>query len=457
MKITIADLFDIPTAEIFEPDVYKSASSVSIDTRSINTGEIYVAIKGRKFDGHNFVNEAAKKGASAVIINRSKLKDFDKLKCTIVTVRNTTNAFADLAHIWRNKNRYKVISITGSNGKTTTKEFLYEILKFKFKVQKSTANNNNHIGVPMTLLSTKSGTDFTIVEHGTNHFGEIEFTAKAAEPDYAVITNIGESHVEFLKDLDGVFKEKSALLNHIAAGGKIFINSDDPVQKKGCTKFKNKITFGFKGKPNVKGRIREVLTDGTSLMSIETGRRKFDIRIPIPGRAAAQNFLTAATVALHCGSRILDIKKAAKNIEPVSGRMKPNKLKNSLIIDDTYNASPGSFRNAVYTLADLKKYKSRILIAGDIFELGKRAKELHLGLAEDLKRSKITEFISLGKNMKFLSEALEDSKIKRRHFVRRNSLKKYLKELTIEGSAIVVKGSRGMHMEEFVEILTKKD
>ena len=208
MRITLEDLFNIPTAVIYNPDAYKSAAAVFIDSRQVKKKSIFVAIKGKNFDGHDFVKEAVKKGAGAIIINKRKLSEFDELDLPVITVSNTTHAYGELARIWRKKLKAKVISITGSNGKTSTKEILSEILSEKYKVHKTTANNNNHIGVPLTILSAPSGCEVVVLEHGTNHFGEIEYTAKIAQPDYSLITNIGSGHLEFLKDKKGVYKGK---------------------------------------------------------------------------------------------------------------------------------------------------------------------------------------------------------------------------------------------------------
>jgi UDP-N-acetylmuramoyl-tripeptide--D-alanyl-D-alanine ligase len=256
IKITIEDLFNIPGAVIYNPDDYKPASSVVIDSRKVKKGSIFFAIKGEKLDGHDFVKEAIKKGAGTIVINDRKLKNFSSVKIPIVTVKDTTIAFGQLANEWRKKLSAKIISVTGSNGKTTTKEMIAVLLAEKFNVVKTEANNNNHIGVPLTIFNADENCEALILEQGTNHFGEIEYSAKISEPDISVITNIGDSHLEFLKNRAGVYKEKSALLKVTEKrSGKVLLNMDDPILKQNAGQFKNKLTFGFKGKTDVKGKL----------------------------------------------------------------------------------------------------------------------------------------------------------------------------------------------------------
>ncbi|MEW6701872.1 MAG: Mur ligase family protein, partial [Bacteroidota bacterium] len=266
IKITIEDLFNIPTAVIYNPDVYKPLSSVVIDSRKVKKGCLFVAIEGEKFDGHDFVFDAVKKGASTVVIDKKKLgnlslreKKFGSLEITLVAVNDTTKAYGDIAKIWRNKLSAKVISITGSNGKTGVKEIIATLLEEKYgcqKVVRTEANNNNHIGVPLTILSANEKCEALILEQGTNHFKEIEYTAKISQPDFALITNIGDSHLEFLKNRENVYKEKSALFDETEKhGGVVFLNMDDPIISRNAKNYKNTITFGFKGKVDVKGKV----------------------------------------------------------------------------------------------------------------------------------------------------------------------------------------------------------
>jgi UDP-N-acetylmuramoyl-tripeptide--D-alanyl-D-alanine ligase len=181
LNLTIEDLFNIPTAVIYNPDNYKNVTSVSIDSRAIKKNSLFVAIKGEKFDGHNFINDAVKKGATTIVINEKNYKKYNTINLPLVTVKDTTLALGDLAKTWRRKLKTKIIGITGSAGKTTTKEMLAVLLKEKYSVNKTIGNNNNHIGVPLTLFSTNNKHDFLVLELGTNHFGEIAYTLQISE------------------------------------------------------------------------------------------------------------------------------------------------------------------------------------------------------------------------------------------------------------------------------------
>jgi UDP-N-acetylmuramoyl-tripeptide--D-alanyl-D-alanine ligase len=322
MKINLSDIFNLTDSVIYNPDSYKSVSNISIDSRTIKKNSLYVAIKGDKLDGHNFINVAILNGASSVLISENELNKFKNLNCTVITVPDTTTAYGELANIFRNKFKGKVISITGSNGKTTTKEILATILAEKFQTEKTEANNNNHIGIPKTILATKDKTEILILEHGTNHFNEIEYTANIAEPDYALITNIGDSHLEYLINKAGVYKEKSFLFNAaLKNDGIIFVNNDDSFLKSETRKIKNKITFGFNGKPDVKGKIVGFTDDGRTKLSIKNSKKEFVLELPLFGISNAKNFLAAITVALNLGLTNKQIKTGVNKVQQVKGRL----------------------------------------------------------------------------------------------------------------------------------------
>ncbi len=454
MRINLTDIFNIPSAVIYEPDKFTSATGVVIDSRKNVKGKIFVAIKGKNFDGHNFVREAAEKGAAAVVINGKYLPDYDDLDITIVTVRNTIKAFGHLALAWRRKSKAKVISLTGSNGKTTTKEMLAKLLETKFKVVKTESNNNNHIGVPLTIFNVDSKTEALVLEHGTNHPGEIDYTAKIAEPDYALITNIGASHLQYFGDVESVLREKFFLFKAtLENGGTVFVNNDDPLLRKASAKIRNKISYGFKGTPDIKAKIISYDNFGRPEMELYYNGRVVKFKLPLLGRANAANFLAASAVALKLGVGKKALIQTAESLQEVKGRLQLKEFENFAVIDDTYNSNPVSLIAAVEVLKKVKAYKRKVLILGDMLELGKESKEIHASLAKEISKLKNFEVLTIGKNMKALSEALGE---KAKHFTFRKSLKKYLNETELSGKCFLVKGSRGMKMEEFVEILERK-
>ena len=457
MRITLSDIFNLTGSVIYNPDIFKSVTSVSIDTRTIKKNSLYVAIKGAKFDGHKFVNEAVNKGAAAILINKNKLKDFESIDIPIITVPNTTIAYGELAHVWRSKLKSKVISITGSNGKTTTKEILATLLSEKFKTEKSIANNNNHIGVPLTILAAKSSCEVLILEHGTNHFNEIEYTSKIAAPDYSLITNIGDSHLEYLIDCNGVYKEKKALFNStIENNGTIFVNNDDPRIRKNTRRIKNKITFGFKGKCDVKGKLVGYTIDGRTKLSVVYSNRNYELTLPIYGKSNAQNVLAAIAIAQHLKLSVKQIKTGITKLDQVKGRLFTELSNSFMLIDDTYNSNPASMEAAIDLLKNIKSYKVKTLIIGDMFELGKKASESHKNLAVLVLKNKINNVLMIGKLMSTLDNALKKTKVNRIYFKNRRALNSFIKKNDFSDQVILVKGSRGMRMEEFVEQIRNK-
>lgn len=457
IHLNIEDIFNIPTAVIYNPDMFKSIYNVSIDSRKIKKNTLFIAIKGDRFDGHDFIDDALKNGACAVIINEKKFKQLGEIEIPIITVKDTTKTLGDIAKIWRGKLKAKVIGITGSAGKTTTKEILSTLLAQKFKVNKTIANNNNHIGVPLTILSSNEKHNVIVAELGTNHFGEIPYTASILSPDLALITNIGDSHFEFLKNRKGVLKEKSFLFNEtLKRGGKIFINNDDKLLKEFGRKIKNKTTFALNEKADIKGKVLNY--DLLARPQIEIRSRKGIIRasLPLSGDKNVLNFIAAFAIASEVGLSNLQMQKAIKKIKSYSKRLEIKNLKGFTLINDTYNANPDSMKSSLDILDKIKSQKKKIAVLGDMFELGAESKVKHEELSAFINNTKIDEIYSIGKMMKAMNKKL-DSKTKiHKHFNDRESLKNFLKKININNSAVLVKGSRGMKMEEFVTIIESR-
>ncbi len=452
--LNVEDFFQLKGAVLYDANKIKSVTKVSIDSRNIPVGSLFIAIKGDKFDGHDFVNIAEKKGASVLLINEEKLSALKKIHVPIITVDDTTAALGELAAIWRNKLRTKIIGITGSAGKTTTKEIIFTLLNGKYSVNKTLGNINNHIGVPLTLFSTTNRYDFLVLELGTNHFGEIKYTAEIARPDFAVITNIGNSHLEFLKNRRGVFKEKSTLFSETVKNeGTIFINNDDPFLTVANKKYQKRITFGLDKKSDVKGKILEYGEDGKPTVRINYKSKSSAFKVPLYGEQSAKNFLTAAAIALKIGLKSEEIKRRLGKIQSVDKRLNIERFKNFILINDTYNANPESMQMSLQLLSKIHRYENRIAILGDMFELGRESKVLHEKLFNVIVRNKINSVYTIGNMMKHLYSNLKSKRIDAIHFKDRDSLHNFLKEKSFKESVVLIKGSRGMKMEEFVQTI----
>ena len=457
VHLNIEDVFDIPDSVIYEPDNFRKIYYVTIDSRKIKRNTLFIAINGDRFDGHDFVKDAVRSGAVAVIINRKYLDRYNEINVPLIAVKDTKLALGDIARIWRRKLSSKIIGITGSTGKTTVKEMLAELLKDKYKVNKTFANNNNDIGVPLTILSTNERHEVLVAELGTNHFGEIPYTAKILSPDCALITNIGNSHLEFLKTKNGVWEEKSFLFDEtIRNNGKVFLNYDDPIIKERHSKNSNKITFGFAGRVDVKAKIKSYTDDGKPKIEVKYKKRNHTITSPLYGEQSAKNFLAASAMALGLGLNFIQLERAAQKLKTSKGRLDVQHYKNFMLIDDTYNANPDSTKAAIELVGRIKVFSRKILFVGDMLELGEKSIKFHQSLKSVIVKNRIDEVYTIGAKMKYLNKKLSGRKIIAKHFSNRNLLLSFIKKLNLDDSVILVKGSRGMSMEEFLsEIKTK--
>jgi UDP-N-acetylmuramoyl-tripeptide--D-alanyl-D-alanine ligase len=456
--LTLEDFFQLKSAVLYNAEQIRPVSKITIDSRNVPAGSLFIAIKGDKFDGHHFVSDAVNKGASVVLVNSEKLNQLENIDVPIVTVSDTTLALGELAAFWRRKLKTKIIAITGSAGKTTTKEMIYTLLSGKYNVNKTLGNNNNHIGVPLTIFSSTNRHDYCVLELGTNHFGEVKYTAEIAKPDYAVITNIGNSHLEFLKNRKGVFEEKAALFNVTAAnGGTLFINNDDPFIANANKRYGKRITFGLKNKADVKAEIVSYANDGKPILKINYKRKNSDYEIPLYGEQSAKNFLVASAIAFKIGLRSEEIKRRLRKIQAFDKRLNVHNLKKFILINDTYNANPDSMELSLRLLSQMKKYNNRIAILGDMFELGAQSRMLHEKLSNTIIKYNINCVLTTGKMMKHLHNKLKSRISGAIHFNDRETLSNYLKEKSFAESIVLVKGSRGMKMEEFAEIIKSKN
>ncbi|MGA8263589.1 MAG: UDP-N-acetylmuramoyl-tripeptide--D-alanyl-D-alanine ligase [Ignavibacteriaceae bacterium] len=457
MRLTLEDIFEIPGAVIYNPDNYRSVGSVSIDSRKIKKNSLFVAIKGEKFDGHDFISQVIKKGVSAVMLNENKYKNYDDLNLPVITVKDTIKGYGDLAKMWRRKLNAKVIGITGSAGKTSTKEMIASLLSEKYKVNKTILNNNNHIGVPLTILSTNEKHQVLVLELGTNHFGEISHTSKIAEPDYALITNIGNSHLEFLKNKKGVLKEKIALFEATKRNnGTLFVNYDDPMLKKSFSNYKNRVSYSFSSDTIINGNLRGTDKGGKEIVEVKYKNTKISGAF-FYGEQNARNLLAASAVAFKLGLNKTQILRGIKKIKSVDKRLNiKNYKKRITLINDTYNANPESMRYSIELLNKISKGRKKIAVLGDMLELGTEGRILHKKLAQVIKQNKINEVMTIGTWMWDLHIELKRGQLIAKHFSNRFGMRKSLSNYDFENSVILVKGSRGMKMEEFVKVIEDK-
>jgi UDP-N-acetylmuramoyl-tripeptide--D-alanyl-D-alanine ligase len=416
---------------------------ISIDSRQINKGSAFIAIKGDKFDGHDFVAEVVRRGAKCIIGHKLvKVKG-----AAFILVKDTQKALADIARFNRQRFDIPVIAVTGSNGKTTTKDMIAAVLSRKFKVLKNEGTKNNHIGLPLTLLKLDGSYDAVVLEMGTNHFGEIDYLSRIAMANICVITNIGPSHLEYFKNLKGVFKEKSSLIRNIEKPGVVVVNKDDPYLK-GLTAKKSKAPFVISVGINEEADFRAsdlVNLRGKPAFKVN-GRFKF--ALSAFGYYNSYNSLLAIAVGRIFGLGYRDIALELSRFSLPKSRLNLLLINKVQIIDDTYNANPLSLRQALGVLESFPAKGKKVAVLGDMLELGSLSNKLHEDAVRDaLKVCNI--LVTVGKTMASVVKSVfpgEDIFTCDTSLEAGNLLFKTIHVKS--GDLVLVKGSRSMKMEE---------
>ena len=337
---------------------------VSTDSRSTDKQNLFVALTGPNFDGHNFVTTAVERGAVAVIVDRQM-----QSTCPQVIVEDTRIALGKLANAWRKKFAFPLIAVTGSNGKTTVKEMLTAILSVRHPVLATQGNLNNDIGVPLTLFRLSKQHEFAVIEMGANHAGEIAYLTDIAQPDVAIITNAGPAHLEGFGSLEGVAKAKGEIYGGLSETGTAIINADDcfnPLWREYCADHKT-LTFALDNDADITASWS--VDDKGSLINAKTPAGEVSIHLPLLGRHNVMNALAAIAGTLAAGITLTEIKTGLESLQPVRGRLQiKSGLNGSRVIDDTYNANPASLNAALAVLGDFTG--QHFLALGDMGELG---------------------------------------------------------------------------------------
>jgi UDP-N-acetylmuramoyl-tripeptide--D-alanyl-D-alanine ligase len=437
---------------------------VVTDSTKVKNGSVFVALKGERHDGHRFVADALRRGASCVIVQRD-LPGLNFGGGTVVKVRDTLRALGDLAHYRRQQLSPKVLAITGSNGKTTTKEMVAAILEeatlegqsLRGKVLKTEGNFNNLVGLPLTLLRLRRRDKVAVVELGTNHPGEIQRLAEIADPDYGIITSVAAAHLEGLNSLAGVAREKGELYQNVRAGGAIAVNVDDARVKKLGAKFKGtKITYGKGGA--VRARSWRLRGATGIAFTLQAGRQRGNVRLNYLGRHNISNALGAAALALGAGVKLADIRRGLQKAEPFSMRMEVEDWRGIGIINDAYNANPASMKAALRTLAEVQCRGRRIAVLGDMFELGRHSDREHRALGRAVADAAVDRLYLLGEQASVVRiGALRGGMRPEQIIIGKDhtDLAHRLGERVMRGDWLLFKGSRGMKMERILDTLRR--
>ncbi len=447
-EIKTEDIVNATRGKIIAGSSTQVFEGVAIDSRKIRDNELFVALKGERFDGHDFLYQALEKASGAVVSICPSKEIKDK---TIIKVENTLNALQDTARYIRKNKNIPVVGITGTNGKTTTKEITSSILSTKYKVLKNTGNLNNHIGLPLTLTQLSDRDEAVVLEMGASAQGEIKQLCSIAVPDYGVLTNIGRAHLEGFGSIENIRSTKLEMLEFVRAAA---VNADDEFMMDGLSGYKgNIVRFGIKNKADVYAKDVDI-KDKSSSFTLCIGNKSISVDLKMTGLFNIYNALAAAAVVSLFDIELPSIKAGIEAFSGVSMRLEIKQAMGATVIYDVYNANPVSMQEALKELVRMKKNKT-IAVLGDMLELGKYAEEEHRKLGKLLADMQVDVFIAVGPLMAMAES--EFSRTSRKSFKLENSsdASSVLAGLCSENDTVLIKGSRGMKMEKVLKMNTE--
>jgi len=457
LKISLKELVDAVDGVLIRgKDRY--ITSISIDSRETKNGDFFIPIIGEKFDGHNFISSAFESGAIGTLTERNiEFNDNNKI---IVKVKNTTLALKDIAKLILMKKNIPVIAVTGSTGKTTTKELIYNVLSTKYNVLKNEGNYNNHIGLPLTLFNLNEEHEVIVLEMGMSGRGEIDSLAELAHPQIAVITNIGFSHIEKLGSQDEIFKAKMEISNYMKDNNILILNGDDKYLQsvRNLETSYKKIFVGYYEKNDL--IVTKNYNDSEVIrFEVLYKNKPYHFKLSVPGEHNIYNSLLAISVGIQMNIPMEDIQKGISTYKGSNMRLSIVRgINNSKIINDCYNASPDSMLSALKVLSK-GNAKRRIAVLGDMYEMGNYSEAAHKRVGYMVKDNNIDILITVGKESLNIGKgAIEKGFLKSNqyHFTKNHDVIKFLQDMICSEDFILIKGSRGMKMEEIVQSLQER-
>lgn len=420
----------------------KKFQGLSIDSRSIREGELFVALKGEHFDGHDFIGAALISGSGGLVQFPPAELPVEK---TLILVKDTLAALQALARYLRSGMNLAVIGVTGTNGKTTTKELISSVFGQRHKVLKTTGNLNNHIGLPLCITRMDGDEDIMVLEMGSNRRGDIKQLCEIALPDYCVVTNVGHAHIEGFGGLEEIRETDLEILAYAKVAS---VNADDAFLLEGIKNYSGRlITYGMKNTADVFAKDIMLGTRGSGFKLCFSDKRKIAVNLQLSGRVNVYNALAAASVANALGVGLDDIKNGLESFGGVPMRLEIKEMLGALVISDVYNANPASMEEALKELVRLKR-KRTIAVLGDMLELGGYAEEAHKKLVRLVSEMKIDTLIAVGPEMKKAAKEFQGACYQAENS---DSARSVLLGICDKGDAILIKGSRGMRMEKVLQ------
>jgi len=453
---TVQDIVRATRGALVAGDLSIPVTGVSIDSRSLGVGEAFFAIRGHRLDGHAFLADAAGRGAACLVVHT--LQDDAPANVPLVLVEDTTTALGLLAADHRARFSIPVVAVTGSNGKTTTKELIASVLGTRWRVLKPTASFNNQWGLPLTLLRLAPEDEALVLELGTNRPGEIAYLAELARPTVGVVTNVAAVHTEFLGSLAGVCAEKAALVRAVDADGWVALNADDPRVAGMARDAKARVvTYGRAVTAQVR-LVGDVVEDARGLgFTLEVAGAREPVTLAFAGRHNASNALAAAAAGVALGFSLDEIARGLAAGRPVTGRCVWRAAGGVRILDDTYNANPVSMRAALETVAARRGTGRLVAVLGDMLELGGIADDAHRELGRAVVAAGADELVGVGRLALLAVEAAREAGIaEARHATTFEDTVAHLLKRLVPGDTVLVKGSRGMRLERVVDALVAR-
>jgi UDP-N-acetylmuramoyl-tripeptide--D-alanyl-D-alanine ligase len=430
------------------------AQGYSIDSRTVQGGNLFFAVKGERLDGHDYVEQALSKGAVAAIVRKDQLARYPT-KSNLLTVDDTLVALQTLATAVRKLWGKTAIGITGSMGKTTTKDALAHLLSVRHRVHRSKGNFNNHFGLPLGLLTLEPEYDLAVIEMGMSHAGEIAALARIAQPNEGVVTSVGPVHLEFFDSLSGIARAKYELIEALPHGGTAVLNGDDAYVCQFGRDFKGKvIMFGLKPTADVRAENIEVIGSEGTRFDLITRELRQPVRSPLLGTHNVYNLLAAAAVAMEHGVTPSDIAASLPSLEPADKRGQVLQLGNITVLNDCYNSSPKALMAAVDTLATIPA-KRRIVVAGEMLELGATGEQLHRECGRHIAETKLDFLLGVRGLAKPMVETALEAGMKAEFVATPEEAGDWLARETRTGDAVLLKASRGVKLEKALEVWQK--
>ena len=451
MNLTIAEILQATQGNLIQGNPNAVITQVSTDSRTLKEDDLFVALVGEKFDGHNFLEGVCQQGAIGAVISKQIADASQPALPIIVQVSDTLVALGDIANCHRRKFNLPIVAITGSNGKTTTKDITTSVLAQRFSVFKSEKSYNNQIGIPSRLMQLSEADEIAVLEIGTSWPGEIERLSQITAPTVGVITNIGPAHLELLGSIEGVAEEKGALLTHVEHA---ILNADDPMTPRLARRVCGQITtFGWQTDADVSAHDIEIDGFGKPVFTLKINGNEIErVHLPCLGKHNIYNALAAAGVGVWAGLTPAEIRTGLEGSQPVDMRMQPIVHNDLHIINDAYNSNPASLKSALAFLSDIEITGKRIAILGDMLELGEHSHALHLQAGQTIP-TKVSLLITVGSHSRAIADGASGIV---ESIIPCDTPKQAAQKLTKyarPGDAVLIKGSRGIRLERVLEEL----